>query len=340
MKMADKARNIGQADLKLLWCKSGGICAICRRGLALPGTTGVIGEMAHIVAHGDHGPRAEAGFPLDKLNTYENLILLCPNHHREIDTQSQKWPAQRLRLLKRTSEEWVTRRLHSPRNASTKCLFVISGPSGVGKDVIINRLIHTLDAKGVPAVNLRRFTTRRRRPAERYETPFVYSSEQRFHTKVRLGEIGCVHTSLGHCYGCDPLFSPAAEPGTAIFYSMRVYEFLPTLRQTAEDVGVNVRNILILGDEDSVRARILMRSAPPEEKVRRIDQALGDLNYLKNHSEFVSTVFDLFVENSDTHPLASVMDKLQSYVIATMDQICEISRYWGGRTNESRLTSG
>jgi len=334
-----KTRRIAQVDLKLLWCKSGGVCAICQRGLALPGTSGVIGEMAHIVAHGDRGPRADADLSLDKLNAYENLILLCPDHHRQVDTQPQKWPPRKLRSLKRTTEEWVTRRLQSPRNAASKCLFVISGPSGVGKDVIINRLIHTLDAKEVPAVNLRRFTTRRRRPDERYHTPFAYPSEQRFHAKVRLGEIGCVHTSLGHCYGCDPLFSPAAEPGTAIFYSMRVYGFLPTLRETAEDVGVNVRNILILADEDSVRARILMRSAPPEEKVRRIDQALADLNYLKNHSEFVNTFFDLVEENSDTHRLTVVMDNLQSYVRATMDQIGEISRYSDRRTIESRATS-
>jgi len=120
---------------------------------------------------------------------------------------------------------------------------------------------------------------------------------------------------------------------------MRVYGFLPTLRETAEDVGVNVRNILILADEDSVRARILMRSAPPEEKVRRIDQALADLNYLKNHSEFVNTFFDLVEENSDTHRLTVVMDNLQSYVRATMDQIGEISRYSDRRTIESRATS-
>ena len=168
----------------------------------------------------------------------------------------------------------------STRAAAGKCLFVISGPSGAGKDVIINRLMHTLETAGVPVVNLKRFTTRRRRPDEKYETPFTYLTEPKFHVKVKLGEIGCVHTSLGHYYGCDPLFSPAAQGGTAIFYSMRTFDFLPKLREIAEDLGVNVRNILISADESTVRARILMRSAPPEEKVRRIDQALEDLIYL------------------------------------------------------------
>jgi hypothetical protein len=79
--------------LKLLWGRSGGRCAMpnCRVEL-LADATGydpivVIGEIAHIAAISDHGPRAEAGLDNSSRNDYENLILLCQNCHAQIDGQ-------------------------------------------------------------------------------------------------------------------------------------------------------------------------------------------------------------------------------------------------------------
>jgi hypothetical protein len=47
-------------DIKLLWGKAGFRCSICKRELsASPTTTAFIGEMAHIVAESDGGPRAD-----------------------------------------------------------------------------------------------------------------------------------------------------------------------------------------------------------------------------------------------------------------------------------------
>ena len=331
--MRQKSRFIPAADLKLLWCRSGGICAICRKGLSLPETAGVIGQMAHIVAHSNGGPRADPTFPLESLNDYENLILLCPNHHKEVDLRVDKWTVKALKTVKKQSENWVSRRLDAENKAGTKCLFVISGASSVGKDVVINRLIHLLAARGRNAVNLRRFTTRRRRPDEHYETPFTYLSEDRFHAMVKLGKIGCVHSSLGHYYGCDPQFSAAAPPGTAIFYSMRVFSFLPEIEKSAEAMGVNVRNILLTADERTIRARILQRSGSPDEKLRRIDKAVEDLPWIDTHTDFVNNFFDVRLENSDMSRLNEVVDIVDGFVTGTMDQIAELKTWW-----ESRMT--
>ena len=329
--MRHTSRTITTTDLKSLWARSGGICAICRKGLSLPGTTGTIGEMAHIVAHSPSGPRSDQTFPQCKLNDYENLILLCPNHHREIDLNVEEWPVQKLKAIKIQSENWVSRRLQADSKASTKCLFVISGASSVGKDVVINRLIHFLEGTGRPAVNLRRFTTRRRRPDERYETPFTYLSEQRFHNLVGLGKIGCVHSSLGYYYGCDPRFSAAAPPGTAIFYSMRVFSFLPHIQHAAETAEVNVRNILLTADERTIRSRILQRSGSPDEKLRRIDKAVEDLPWLDKHRDFVDDFFDLRLENSDMSRLNEVVESVKRFVVDTMDQITELKSWWGAQ---------
>jgi len=45
----------------------------------------VIGEEAHIRSSKSKGPRYESDYPVEKLDTYANLLLLCPTHHTLID---------------------------------------------------------------------------------------------------------------------------------------------------------------------------------------------------------------------------------------------------------------
>jgi hypothetical protein len=47
----------------------------------------VVGQTAHIVAHGDQGPRADPSYPSERRNLAENLVLLCPTHHVLVDAQ-------------------------------------------------------------------------------------------------------------------------------------------------------------------------------------------------------------------------------------------------------------
>lgn len=42
----------------------------------------IVGEMAHVIANAPKGPRGDG---IGGNDTYDNLILLCPTHHREID---------------------------------------------------------------------------------------------------------------------------------------------------------------------------------------------------------------------------------------------------------------
>lgn len=63
-----------------------------------------LGEMAHIIAHGAAGPRADGEEPDD---TYDNLILLCPNHHKQIDKAPDQFPIDLLREWKAEHEGWI-----------------------------------------------------------------------------------------------------------------------------------------------------------------------------------------------------------------------------------------
>jgi len=102
--------SISVRDRKLLWSKSGNRCAKCR-GVLCEAVTGavshsVLGDECHIVAQAGEGPR---GTPeaISGLDSYNNLILLCPTDHRVVDQQFEIYTPDVLRLLKRVHEEWV-----------------------------------------------------------------------------------------------------------------------------------------------------------------------------------------------------------------------------------------
>lgn len=72
-----------------------------------------IGEIAHIHSYSDDGPRPNTSLSIDDRNSYANLLLLCANHHTEVDGQESTYSVDILREWKRTHELWVEQRLQS-----------------------------------------------------------------------------------------------------------------------------------------------------------------------------------------------------------------------------------
>lgn len=60
-----------------------------------------IAEMAHIFSAGDGGPRSKIKLSKEERGKYENLILLCPNCHTEIDKVESKYSDERIRKWKK-----------------------------------------------------------------------------------------------------------------------------------------------------------------------------------------------------------------------------------------------
>lgn len=98
-------------DIKLLWGRSGNRCAICKIELSPDGSVETIGEIAHIVSRTREGPRGNDALLLSKRDDYSNLMLLCPNHHSEIDKLPDSWPSSKLHQLKEEHEKWVSEQL-------------------------------------------------------------------------------------------------------------------------------------------------------------------------------------------------------------------------------------
>lgn len=102
---------------KLLWGKSGNMCAFpdCRKKLVISETEtddfSLIGDEAHIVAKSPNGPRGDFEMDIDYRDKFNNLILLCKNHHKLIDDQPVKYSVEILREIKTNHLNWVEQNL-------------------------------------------------------------------------------------------------------------------------------------------------------------------------------------------------------------------------------------
>lgn len=101
-------------DRKLLWARAGGACAVCKSHLTADAQGGdrdvVLGEEAHIVSEEPKGPRFRP-MPKEEVDTYANLLLLCPSDHKIVDEQVVYYTEQRLLAIKLEHEQWVKDRV-------------------------------------------------------------------------------------------------------------------------------------------------------------------------------------------------------------------------------------
>lgn len=102
--------NLSDKDRKQLWAKSGNRCAICKTELFHSNEEGNdfnIGEECHIISSTPNGPRHIPNY--GQYDSYENLILLCCVHHKEIDDKKNVaiYPADKLYRIKEQHEAWV-----------------------------------------------------------------------------------------------------------------------------------------------------------------------------------------------------------------------------------------
>lgn len=84
-------RNIKDSVKRMLYAKSGNICAMngCKNSLIYENYANV-SEICHINAVNENGARYCPDLYDEYINSYENLILLCPMHHSEIDKRENE----------------------------------------------------------------------------------------------------------------------------------------------------------------------------------------------------------------------------------------------------------
>lgn len=107
-------RAVSERAARRVWVAAGGRCTMCNRYLLQDELTGrdvAIGELAHIVGwtNAPGSPRGDEPLELDDRNSEANLMLLCRDEHRVIDSRSlwQVYDAETLRGFKRDHEHRV-----------------------------------------------------------------------------------------------------------------------------------------------------------------------------------------------------------------------------------------
>ena len=103
--MKDKRLPPKPETLRKLYILSGNMCAMPNCTNVLIDKDGTwLGEVAHIHAASDGGPRANTSLSQEERRDAENLILLCRNCHRKIDKNVEQYPAETLIKIKERHE--------------------------------------------------------------------------------------------------------------------------------------------------------------------------------------------------------------------------------------------
>lgn len=118
-------------DRKILWGKSGNICAFpaCNTLLiksvneAEDNLISVIGEECHIVAEEQNGPRGKSNLSKEERNKYNNLILLCSPHHKEVDDHENIYTIEKLKAFKNNHEKNISKLIEKTKSTDRKIYF-------------------------------------------------------------------------------------------------------------------------------------------------------------------------------------------------------------------------
>ncbi len=159
------SRNIPDKEMKALIALSGGVCAFpgCDKRLVVLGNghaAAFLGEMAHIVADSRQGPRGDSPMSDEERDQHTNLLLLCGDHHKTIDSQPLTYSVSVLRAIK-TDHEGRIRQATSPDTPRP--------PIELKQEVIHGTLL--------PLTHL---------PQAVFSAPCVYTDQQEYEVKRRI----------------------------------------------------------------------------------------------------------------------------------------------------------
>ena len=132
--MAKMNSEIGRTSIEeyvrmRLWAVSGGRCEMCNRLLyqdLVFGHDANFGEMAHIHAVSENGPRYKYGMSKDDKNNIDNLMLLCAEHHHMIDTHPEDFADGLLIRKKKNHEDRIRQLTEIPSEQSCRIVTYFS----------------------------------------------------------------------------------------------------------------------------------------------------------------------------------------------------------------------
>ncbi len=96
---------------KILWGAAASVCSfsLCNKKLINAGSP--TGQICHIIAKNLRGPRGK--HTISDIDGIDNLILLCPEHHKIIDDNPDQYTVEVLQTYKREHENNISNKVRS-----------------------------------------------------------------------------------------------------------------------------------------------------------------------------------------------------------------------------------
>lgn len=124
--------------------KSAGRCEFkgCGKYLNTEKVTGKkirLDEHAHIISDSPKGPRGDEMLSLQLGNDISNIMLLCLDHHKLIDTDSENYSIEQLKSMKKEHEEGIEFYLNRIHTQQKTKVVIYKSNIGTFKDIPTNR---------------------------------------------------------------------------------------------------------------------------------------------------------------------------------------------------------
>jgi hypothetical protein len=139
-------------DVKRLFALSGNRCAFPKCQCAIAEGTSLIGEICHIKADKPGGPRYDALQTDDERQSFDNIMLMCANHHKVVDDDEESFTVERLRTMKSAHEGRATPLPEAAESDAVVQLLIDSSVASTGQSggVTAHTVnIHTANFQGV-----------------------------------------------------------------------------------------------------------------------------------------------------------------------------------------------
>ena len=107
-----RGNNISEKKKIILMGLCGGKCELrgCNNSVVedmLTGDKSNFANYAHIIASSENGPRGNETLSNKLSNDENNIMVLCRNHHKEIDDFPEKYPEELLKKMKKEHEDFI-----------------------------------------------------------------------------------------------------------------------------------------------------------------------------------------------------------------------------------------
>ncbi len=167
----NKARQYKPSIVRRLDILSGNECAYpgCSKKLIAEDGVSIISKICHIAAASKEGPRFDANMTDDERREFDNLILLCDEHHIMIDNKENEaqYPASLLKEWKNAHEKKISE-LISNKNLLSKY------------PLALNKVINAIASKIDEVLNLPETEN-----APNIKTKILFNNVKRYETMIR-----------------------------------------------------------------------------------------------------------------------------------------------------------